>query len=87
MGVFSSLQPHNIRGKRAISNPEEAVNHPAYALLFDPQTAGGLIGSIAPARADECVDKLRQLGYDQTTIIGQVNERVEDRKTFLQCLV
>jgi selenide,water dikinase len=42
--IFSSLQPQNIRNRRAVSNHKEAATtFPVeYPLLFDPQTAGGM---------------------------------------------
>lgn len=43
MGIFSSLQPANLRLKRGIANEATALHHAAYPLLFDPQTAGGLL--------------------------------------------
>lgn len=40
-------------------------------LLFDPQTAGGLLLAIPEARADELLNEL-QLNYPKATIIGRV---------------
>ena len=37
-GIFSSLQPQNVRLRRAIRNLDEAAAHPLYPVLFDPQT-------------------------------------------------
>lgn len=73
-GIFSSLQPANLRVKRAISNEAEALkrNHKAYPLLFDPQTAGGLLASVPPDKAQECILKLHELGYYRSVIIGEV---------------
>ena len=36
-GIFSSLQPANLRLKRAVSNEAEALSDPTYPLLYDPQ--------------------------------------------------
>ena len=43
--IFSSLQPQNIRLRRAIDTNSQRVasKFPQYSLLFDPQTAGGLL--------------------------------------------
>ncbi len=71
-GIFSSLQPQNVRLRRAVRNLEEAASHPHYALLFDPQTAGGLLASLPEKTAEACVAELRQLGYAQATLIGRV---------------
>ena len=40
-GIVSSLQPANVRLRRALRNQEAFARHPRYPLLFDPQTAGG----------------------------------------------
>ncbi len=75
MGIFSSLQPQNVRLRRAISNIDEAGRHPLYAALFDPQTAGGLLASVPAMRAQACVAALRAAGYLATAIIGTVQPR------------
>ena len=71
-GQFSSLQPANLRLRRAIANQAGFAGHPRYALLFDPQTAGGLLAGIPAAKAQACVAQLRALGYTQAAVIGQV---------------
>jgi selenide,water dikinase len=71
-GILSSLQPANVRLRRALRNQQEAVNHPRYPLLFDPQTAGGLLASVPPDRAEACVQALRAQGYKQAAAIGLV---------------
>lgn len=71
-GILSSLQPANVRLRRAIRNQEEVVDHPRYPLAFDPQTAGGLLASVPAERADACVNALKALGYSETAIIGRV---------------
>jgi selenide,water dikinase len=76
-GILSSLQPQNVRLRRAISNIEEAGKDPRYPLLFDPQTAGGLLASVPRDKAAACVDSLRKLGYASTVIIGEVLDQSE----------
>lgn len=69
-GIQSSLAPQNLRLRHAI---EDAGNpgQDAYALLFDPQTAGGLLASLPPGEAEDCVEALRRAGYPETQIIGR----------------
>ena len=71
-GIFSSLQPQNIRLRRAIREVEGAARHPYYALLFDPQTAGGLLASIPAEQAQACLRELQALGYRDAAIVGTV---------------
>lgn len=72
-GILSSLQPANVRLRRAIRNAESVVNHARYPLVFDPQTAGGLLASVPADKADACVRELIALGYPHTSIIGAVH--------------
>jgi len=72
MGIFSSVQPQNIRLRRAIHDLDRAAAHPDYPLLFDPQTAGGLLAAVPAARAEACVTDLRDAGYRHAAIIGFV---------------
>ena len=71
-GLLSSLQPANVRLRRALRNQQEAASHPRYPLIFDPQTAGGLLASVPADRAGACLDALRALGYEHAAAIGRV---------------
>ena len=42
-GLLSSLHPHNVRLRRAVVDVERAALDSRYPLLYDPQTAGGLL--------------------------------------------
>jgi selenide, water dikinase len=74
-GIFSSLHPQNVRLRRARRNLAAAAADPRYPVLFDPQTAGGLLASLPSARAEACVAALRGAGYPQAAIIGTVHTR------------
>jgi selenide,water dikinase len=76
-GIVSSLQPQNIRIRHSIKDTENFASHENYPLIYDPQTAGGLVASIAEVQADECLQQLRQLGYDQAQVIGHATARTE----------
>ncbi|MEO9587971.1 MAG: selenide, water dikinase SelD, partial [Marinobacter sp.] len=71
-GILSSLQPANIRLRRGIRDQEKWVSHPHYPLIFDPQTAGGLLASVPADQADACISELKAMGYPHTAIIGRV---------------
>ncbi len=77
MGILSSLQPQNVRLRRSIRNLAEVSAYPAYPLLFDPQTSGGLLASVPAGRADGCVAELRGLRYAHAAVIGVVKPEGE----------
>ncbi len=72
MGIFSSLQPQNLRLRRAIRDGEKVADDARYPLIFDPQTSGGLLASLPEERAEACLADLRGLGYAEAAIIGTV---------------
>jgi len=71
-GVVSSLQPANLRLKRALKDQASIIDHPRYPLLFDPQTAGGLLASVPPEEAEACMAALKAAGYHASAIIGRI---------------
>lgn len=74
-GIFSSLAPQNARLRRALRNLDELSAHPLYPVLFDPQTAGGLLASVPEERAEGCVRELRALGYRRAAVVGRVEHQ------------
>jgi selenide,water dikinase len=74
--VFSSLHPQNLRLRRAVSLPAATdpnlAHRPAFSLLFDPQTSGGLLVSVPAAGAADFVQALRVSGYGDAAVIGEV---------------
>ena len=65
-GVRSSLFEDNQTGAGSIEGP-------VFDLFFDPQTAGGLLASVAQKDADALVKELQEAGYD-AAIIGEITE-------------
>lgn len=76
-GIFSSLQPSNVRLRRAIKNQDAAAKHELYPLLFDPQTAGGLLATIPSQHAQACISELQQLGYQDACVLGRVEQKTD----------
>ncbi|MBT7249079.1 MAG: selenide, water dikinase SelD [Rhodospirillaceae bacterium] len=77
LGILSSLQPANVRLRRAIRNMEDATKSPLYPLMFDPQTSGGLLASLPAANADACLAALKAAGYGHACVIGTVSAESE----------
>ena len=65
-GVRSTLFPDNYRvaDQMEIAAPESGQA----ILLFDPQTAGGLLAAVSPNEANHKVDALRKAGYEASLI-------------------
>ncbi|MEJ6397556.1 selenide, water dikinase SelD [Yoonia sp. 208BN28-4] len=63
-GVRSSLYPDNRAGAGPVHGAAGAVAE----LLFDPQTAGGLLAAVPAAKADAVLADLRQAGYPAAMI-------------------
>lgn len=76
-GIASSLAPDNLRLRRAIDADAKTLTDPRFALLFDPQTAGGLLAAVPTEKAEACVAALRASGYTAACVIGVVTPRSE----------
>lgn len=74
-GILSSVHAQNALSSSAIRDPDGARGHPLYPLLFDPQTAGGLLASAPAADARVCVAALRSAGYAHAAVIGFISKR------------
>ncbi len=74
-GLLSSLHPHNVRLRRAVDDPGAHAGDPRYRLLYDPQTAGGLLAGVPADRAEACVAELVAQGYPQAAVVGAVEPR------------
>ncbi|MGI9295121.1 MAG: selenide, water dikinase SelD, partial [Pseudomonadales bacterium] len=75
--IFSSIQPQNERFSKYIENFSDANAHTLFPVLFDPQTAGGLLFSIPEDRAVRCVSTLQEEGYLHARIIGRAIDSFE----------
>jgi len=77
-GIASSLKPQNMRVRHHMTDDHGLDRDPVYPLLFDPQTAGGLVASLESARAEDCLRELHELGYADAQILGRVTDRATD---------
>ncbi|PWK60893.1 selenide, water dikinase SelD [Roseicyclus mahoneyensis] len=73
LGVRSTLWAQN---RTALAGRVEAADLPLTALIFDPQTAGGLLAAVPEARASALVDALREAGFDAARIGGITQDTV-----------
>ncbi|MDP2141684.1 MAG: selenide, water dikinase SelD [Gammaproteobacteria bacterium] len=76
-GYLSSLQEDNARHAALLTNaeqfhPKQLNKQPLYHLLFDPQTAGGLLASVPARNAAACLADLHAAGYRNAASIGEV---------------
>ena len=76
-GLRSTAHPENRRIARAVRVEEDAPSHLRYELLFDPQTAGGLLAAVPPAVEDAFRAALEQAGVPASRI-GIVTPPRED---------
>ena len=72
-GITSSLQPKNERVACRVENAAAARQHERFPLLFDPQTAGGLLAGLPRENVDACLEDLRVHGYPDSAAIGTIS--------------
>ena len=84
-GVESTLAPSNrehlqkrwqVEAAAGVADTSDAAG----AILYDPQTSGGLLAGVPPAKVDEVLSKLRDAGYEQAACIGRVTDRMRHLK-------
>lgn len=75
-GHLSSLHAANAQSSTALRSVP--AGHAVLPLLFDPQTAGGLLAAVPPAHADACLSALHAAGYGQAAVIGRVLPRSQE---------
>ncbi len=79
-GIFSSIYPENLTFAQQIGNREQVHFHPCYPILFDPQTAGGLLASVPAEKGKDCLQELQALGYCDSRLIGHVTAAVRGQR-------
>ena len=54
-------------------------------LLYDPQTSGGLLISVAPEQADAVMEDFEKKGLDtRVAMIGEGSEKDQEDNTFIR---
>lgn len=72
-GIESTLAPANRDAEAACRVAAVALrSSPPYSALFDPQTGGGLLMGVAPARVESLLVGLRDTGLAHASVIGDV---------------
>ena len=71
-GVTSTLHPANELHRHLLTNRKSLTN--GAAVLFDPQTSGGLIAGVRPERVDDVLAELAANGNSTATVIGTVTD-------------
>lgn len=82
LGERSTFHTQNRSIVRAISVPPELIGHPRLELLFDPQTAGGLLIGIHPRGVTPLLDALHRAGERDAAEVGEVTEARVDGALF-----
>ncbi len=72
--IFSSLHADNKLTQKNIEGRDELRASARYEILFDPQTAGGLLAAVPGERAEACLAALHEAGLEQSAIIGQAGD-------------
>ena len=70
-GITSSLHPENLRAAAPAIADTPALRA-RFELLFDPQTAGGLLATVPADQVDQCLARLAEGGDPEACAIGTV---------------
>jgi len=75
-GISSSLHSDNRLAERHISvrgGDDKLRGSARYEILFDPQTAGGLLAAVPESQAEACLAALRDAGLEHAAVVGQAS--------------
>jgi selenide,water dikinase len=79
MGLIPAGAYHNRSFRGSFVDFAPDVPQKVQDLLFDPQTSGGLLISVAYGYADRLVTALREKGVESAAIVGEVIAEPVDR--------
>ena len=71
----------------AIANQVDVASHIRYPLLFDPQTAGGMLATVPAQHAEACIAELKAAGYQTSCQVSQTafpGDLVSDNSSHVQ---
>jgi selenide,water dikinase len=71
-GLRSTYHAQNVATAAELCDTRELEATSAGALLFDPQTSGGLLFGMAAAHAEAALAALREAGDAEAAVIGHV---------------
>ena len=54
--------------------PEQHRGHPAYPVLFDPQTSGGMLLAVSPKHVPAALERLAEQSDIPAAVIGEVTD-------------
>jgi selenide,water dikinase len=57
----------------------DTIDEDTMAVLYDPQTSGGLLMAVAPEKVEAMLAKLRELGVPTAAVIGRMTEGTPSR--------
>lgn len=77
-GERSTFHPENARMARALAIDPSARESSNFELIFDPQTAGGLLLSLDPGVVEDALAQLRAAGYGEAVVIGEITAARDD---------
>ena len=78
-GATTRMTPLNQQLVASQLRVGEGVNSEEEGLCYDPQTSGGLLIALSAPQAETLVEELRESGYIQAAIIGEVLASTEPR--------
>jgi len=76
--IISSLHQENRLNAQHFSTSDDQSDKPQFELLFDPQTAGGLLASVPASEVDSCLAALSKAGYKAAAVIGKFTTKEID---------
>ncbi len=71
-GERSTFHPENERMARALAIAPAVRDDPRLQLIFDPQTAGGLLLAFESSAVGDALADLRAAGYPEACVIGEI---------------